>query len=623
MKKKINRRTFMSTSLVVLGGITLDTHISPFESVPLEKQANQGRKLFATTDFIDNIIINNRGSRYGVPVIRDDDYYKHHRCFMTRAQLDGLHKFLASVGVTRHQWIVDTMWNFYDQYPHGFDLLKEATQSAHKHGLEFYAKLKPFEGGHFGILLPHSMPCPPETGAVKDLRGISPSLRRFVALHPEMNLKRKAGTFEFNEQVTSIRLVKSNNLPTKVKAEHLILWTSAANNRFVRYDGPMIFRETIEKRYRFPYWRQSRVLHLDGLKIPQGHRYFLIKCSLADEKGDFSNEKGTILELAGSSGSLIPYTLSTGLVRLEDHYESFYKSKLLQLVIHYLQHPDVQAEINNRQRLEEHYRDFYTFGNYHLGDMITLDKTGFLAAACRKPEYVLGHLHPIYPEVRNHWLSNIRYFLDCGVDGVNIRGSNHTLVPDSWEYGFNAPVLEASKGDTGFAAISRINGSAYTQFLHEARDLVKSRGKSLAIHLETELLMPDDRPFKLSSYPFNFKWQWEKWIREIGDEFEIRGTFQLRPWNMKKAIDLFSAETRLVNKPLYLQGVFHGMAFDGPFASLEADIEMVKNHPELDGYMFYETANITRVNDQGEVEGSPEPARLLRQYSAARPGGTK
>jgi hypothetical protein len=614
MNRSFTRRSFVTTTLSGMGAVAFGNPIGSFTKVEMTNVNNRNSKakqLFATTDFSDNIIINHRGNRYGNPVLRDDDYYDNHRCFMDRAQLDGLHEFLAKLGVTRHQWIVDTMWTLYENYPHGFDLLEEATKSAHAHGLEFYAEIKPFEGGSFGILLPHSMPCPVEVGTIKDLRGIFPIMRRFVAANPSLNLKRREGTFECTEPVSTIRLVKSDNRPTRIKAKHLSIWTSPTNNRFVKYDGPVSFRETIEKRYRFPYWRQSRVLHLEGLKITPGHKYFLIRCSLADEKGDFGNEKGNIIELVGANGKILPHTLSTGPVRLEEHYESFYQSKLLRQTVGYLRHPEVQAEISNRQKMEEHYRDFYSFGEYNLADLTTLDKEGYVGAACGKPEYITGHLHPIYREVREHWLDLIRFCIERGADGINIRASNHTLSPESWEYGFNEPVMKASEGKTDFATISRINGDAYTLFLREAKELIKSKGKSLTVHLETELIMPDDRPRKLNSYPFNFEWQWETWVKEIADEFEIRGIYQLRPWNFSKVVDIFSAATQAANKPLYLQGDFHGMTFDGPFDSTEEEIKIVNSRDELDGYVFYETANITRIDEAGKLEGSQKVINVL------------
>ncbi|HAZ02729.1 MAG TPA: hypothetical protein DCY97_11250, partial [Marinilabiliales bacterium] len=366
------------------------------------------------------------------------------------------------------------------------------------------------------------------------------------------------------------------------------------------------------RRFRFPYWKHCRVFHLENLKIPEGHKYLLVRCSLADEKGDFSNEKGNILELVGASGNILPLTLSTGQVRLEDH-DDFYQSKLLLKVLPYLQAPEVQAEINDRRKMEEHYRDFYSFGECNLVDLMTLDKTGFVAATCGKPEFIAGQLHPIYPEVREYWLNMIRFCLDRGVDGINIRTANHTISPESWDYGFNEPVLKTAQGKTDFVTISKINGDSYTQFLREAKTLVKSRGKSLTVHLETELIIPDDRG-KLSSLPWNFEWQWETWVKEIADELEIRGTYGFRPWNFTKALDVFGTVAKAANKPLFLQGDFHGMSFDGPFDCTEEEIKTVNSRDDLDGYVFYETANITRVNDNGEVEGSQEMKNILMQH---------
>ena len=611
MDSKLNRRLFLTTALTGIGAAAFSGTGGLIMEMPERKKAGaKSKRLYATTDFVDNILINYRGNRYGDPVVRSADYDENFRSFMDQGQLDELHRFLASAGVTRHQWIMDTIWNLYEDYPLRFDLMKEAAKSAHKYGIEFYAEIKPFEGGGFGNILPATMPAP--DGIVfKDLRGIFPVIRPFVAANPHLNLKRKTGTEGYTGPVSTIRLVKSDDGPTGLKAEHLSIFTSSTNNRFIPYTGPVTFRETIEKRYRFPYWRQCRILHLENLDLPAGHSYILIKCNLID--GSFSNEKGNILELVNRQGQLIPHTLSTGPVSLEAH-DDFYRSKVYQRIVRYFQLPEVQAELNDPQRMKEHYRDYYAFGEYNPADWTTLDKEGYVAAVCGKPEYLQGQLNPVYPEVREHWLDMIRFCLDRDADGVNIRHSSHVLSPERWEYGFNEPVLKASGGKTDFVSVSRINGDAYTLFLKEASKLIKSREKALTIHLETELLMPDDRPGKLNSYPFNFDWQWEKWVKEIGDEFEIRGIYQLRPWHMEKAIDVFSTAARAAGKPICLQGDFHGMTFDGPFAGTEAEIDLVKQHENLDGYIFYETANITRLNDNGQLEASPEAAKLLKSF---------
>ena len=600
--------------MVALGGIPLYTHLSPFVNDSGSTVSENAKiKLMATTDYTDNIFVNNSGSRYGEPVARDSEYYRKNKCFMDEEQLDQLHQFLASQGVVRHQWIVDTYWTLYENYPHGFDLLEAAAKSAHKYGIEFYAEIKPFEGGGFGTVLPHTLPFPKNAVAFKDIRGIIPRARRFVAANPSLCLKRRSGTYESEDQIAAIRLVKSDEKPTRIKAQHLAVFTSDTNNHFEPYVGPVTFRETVEKRYRFPYWRQCRVLHLDDLKIPKGHKYILIKSSLADSGADFGNEKGNIVELVNSEGKILPHTLSTGPVQLEQHYDSFYKSKVLQKLLPYLQLPEVLAEINDPVKMKEHYRDFYGFGEYYLTDWLTLDKQGYIALAYGKPEYLSGNLHPIYPEVRRHWLELVQFCLNRGVDGINFRVSNHTRSPEPWEYGFNQPTLDTVGGNMEYAVISKVNGDAYTQFLREARDLIKNKGKSITIHLTADMLMDDNRPNKLSSNPFNFDWQWKAWVKEIADELEFRGVFKLRPWNLEKVLDIFSAETRANNKPFYFQGDFHGMKYEGPFYNVEEELKRVKKHPGLDGYVLYETAYFTRVNDEGKVEGSPGMVNVLSE----------
>jgi hypothetical protein len=612
--KSFSRRTFVTTALTGIGAIAYGNLLQIFSAERIlgsEKVVPKKKRLYATTDFTDNIEIYDRGTRYGKTFSRSDEYYERNQCFLDKTQLNTLHQFLASLGVTRHQWIVDTRWNLYENYPHGFDLLKEAVNSAHKNGLEFYAEIKPWEGGATGILLPHTMPCPEGCGAYKDLRGIFPNMRRFEASNPMLSLKRKPGTYECYEPVSAINLVKSDSRATRMQAGHLSVYTSATNNHFVVYNGPVTFRETVERRFHFPYWKQCRVLHLENLKIPEGHRYILIRCSLADGKGDFSNEKGKILELVGPKGNILPHTLSSGMVQFNEHI-GFYQSKRLGKVIPYLQTPEVQIEINDLRKMEEHYRDYYAFDACNLTDPMTLDKEGEVAAVCGKPEYVVGQLNPIYHEVRDYWLDLIRFCLDRKVDGINIRASSHTLSSESWEYGFNEPVLKAAKGKTDYVTLSKINGSSYTQFLREAQELIKSRGKSFTIHLETELIIPDDRG-KLSSLPYQFEWQWEIWAKEIADELEIRGTYGFRPWNLSKALDVFGTAVKAAGKPLLLQGDFHGMGFDGPFDSVEEEIKIVNDRDDLDGYVFYETANITRINDAGKLEGNDRLVPMLSQ----------
>jgi hypothetical protein len=597
MDWKMSRRSFVTTTFCGAGAVAFGNRFSPFTTISeLNSLSGEGKKLLATTDYHDNIIWS--------------------KFLFERKHIDTLHKYLASIGVTRHQWIVDEYCNDYDERPDGFDLLSEAVKSAHVHGIEFYAELKPFEGGSFGNTYPHSLPFPKGAVALKDIRGIYIAARPFVAANPHFCLKRRPGTFEAKGPVSIIRLVKGDDKPTGIKPEHLTIRTSHQNNGFVKYEGPVSFRESVEWRPTYPKSRECRILHLEGLQLPAGHKYILVRCSLAGPDGDFTNERGNIVELAGSGNNNIPFILSTGQVKYSAHRE-LYENRLQGQIVRYFQDPDVREEFVNREKAEKHYRDFYSFDeSSRITEPYTLDKEGFVAVVCGKPEYMLGNLHPIYPEVRKHWLDMIGFCLDRGVDGINIRHSNHTQSPEDWEYGFNDAAIKAAGGRTDYPAIRRVNGNAYTQFLRQARELVKSRSKTLVIHLYSQMLMPDDRIGRMNYLPPNFEWQWKTWVREIADELEFRGAWTLRPWNLRQVLETFAEVTSAANKPFCFQGNMKELGFNGPFQYqfTRNELEMVQNNKEYNGFVLYETANFTRINKDGTLEGSPLLDKVLKKH---------
>lgn len=594
MSKKpanITRRSFMSRATAGLSAITFSKEMV-FTGHRSLAATPKNKKLLATTDYADNI-------RAGL---------------FSRIHLDAMHKHLRALGVNRHQWIYNTIWNIYDPLPNGIDLLDQAVKSAHAHGLEFYAEIKPFEGGCFSDALPHSLPIPDPLTAIRDMRGIHPIVRPFVVQNPHMCLRRRPGTFAANGAVSTIRLVKGDDRPTRIKAEHLSIWTSNQNNGFLRYEGPISFQEIVAWRPCFPKSKNCRIIQLTELKIPDDHTYILVRCSLADAEGDFTNERGSIIELLNNDNEIIPFIVSSGQVLFSTHRENFVRDPLAR-ILRYQQSPAVRSLFENESEGEKHYRHFFGFNERDkTTDWYTLDKTGYLAVACGKPEYMLGNLHPIYPEVRRHWLDMIQYCLDRGVDGINIRHSNHTRSPEAWEYGFNEPVLEAAEGRTDYPTIRRINGDAYTGFLREARELVKTHGKSLTIHLYSQMLMPDDRSGYLSYIPPNFEWQWETWVRDIADDLEFRGAWTLRPWNLRQVIETFAAITRAAHKPFYFQGNMKEIKYDWPLGITSAELDMVHKNPDLSGFVLYETAHFLAMDAEGQIKENPELTMLLKKH---------
>lgn len=559
-----------------------------------QSAGGQKKKLLATTDYYDNIIGQSE--------------------FFSRKHLDDLHAYLCTLGVTRHQWMYNTGFNFYDQDAGRMDLLAEAAASAHRHGLEFYAVLKPFEGGGTGVTFPHSLPLPEGAVAVKDIRGLFTNATPFLAKHPHLCLQRRPDPGRCQGPVAAIRLVKGDDQPTRIQKEHLSIWTSSCNNGFRRYQGPISFRESVEWRPCFPKSKFCRVLHLEGLALPADQTYILVRCAVADSAGDFTNERGSIIELENRQGQSVPFMMSSGPVAYEAHRKSIEQLRWLE-IMRYLQLPSVRALFQEPEQAKKHYQDFYGFDERHKWTALhTLDQSGYIAVACGKQEYMTGNLHPIYPEVRRHWLEMARYCLDRGVDGINIRTSNHVRSPEAWEYGFNEPVLQAAGGRSDYPTIRRINGDAYTLFLREARDLVKSRGKSLTVHLYSQMLLPDDRPEQLYYIPPNFDWQWQTWVREIADDLEFRGAWTLRPWNLRQVIETFSAVTKAAGKPFYFQGNMKELGLHGPYHFTRQELETIVAMPEVDGFVLYETANFTRMNKTGGLDTSTDLANLMQNY---------
>ena len=595
MPKNISRRAFMSTTFSGIGAVAFSNEIEPFNSLSNLSfpSKNNKKKLIATTDYACNI----------------------GQCIFEKRHLDDMHKYMTSIGVTRHHWIYEPTWDHYDIYPDGFDLLAEAVKSAHANGIEFYAEIKPFEGGGDGNTFPHTLPFPEGICALKDIRGIYTGARPFTTKHPHFSLKRRPGTYRVNGTVTVIRLVKKDNKPTRIKPEHLSIWTSSTNNRFEKYNGPVSFRESVEWRPTYPKSQECRILHLEGLQIPDGHNYILIRCTLADRNGDFTNERGSIIEMQNKNGDTIPSIISTGKVDFEAHKRSA-TSPLNEKITRYFRLPEVREIFHNPEKGKWHYQNFYSFDeNIRITVPYTLDKEGYIALACGKPEYMLGNLHPIYPEVRGHWLDMISHCLDKGMDGINIRTANHTRSPEDWEYGFNDLVIEAAGGKTDYPTIRKINGNAYTQFLREARDLIKNRGKSISIQLYSQMLMPDDRIGRSNYIPPNFEWQWETWVREIADELEFRGAWTLRPENLRQVVETFLEAARAANKPIYFQGNMKEISFNGPYHFTRTEMDWIDKQPDFNGFVLYETNKFTQLNKNGQIEGSKELEKLLRNYS--------
>ena len=140
---------------------------------------------------------------------------------------------------------------------------------------------------------------------------------------------------------------------------------------------------------------------------------------------------------------------------------------------------------------------------------------------------VPGAPEPAEPAAVEYWLEMINKTLDCGVDGVDIRISNHNSIIDWSEYGFNQPVVDAYIKRYGVnprlepfdrEKLRRLRGEFYTAFLERAADMVKKSRKKFCLHIPD---MAFDLPEQSTMMEIN--WDWRDWLKKgIADEVTFK-----------------------------------------------------------------------------------------------------
>jgi hypothetical protein len=376
----------------------------------------------------------------------------------------------------------------------------------------------------------------------------------------------------------------------------------------------MEWQESVEWRPCFP-WRDSpcRIVTLAGLALPEDATFFLIRISKSAAPGGFTNAIEKIVELVDECGHVIPSMPSVRRADPKSMFSRACRIARLELSRYARRDPEARRLMCDEAWFLEQCRDMHRFDAGWEDACLGRDTD--IAIARGKPLYNAGSLHPIYPEVRAHWLDHIRFCIDRGVDGVNIRTANHNRPYEPWAYGFNQPVLDRMTHRGNIAEARRINGDAYTQFLREAADLLHGAGKQLGVHVHGLMLRHDDRAANNVAFPRTFEWHWETWVQDIADYVEYRGAFFLREENQREVADRIGLLARDSGKPFVYQSMRGPMVhFDGPHHALAYEMDWVRKHPDVAAYNLYETANFSRLLPDGRFEGSPDMAELTRRH---------
>ena len=499
-------------------------------------------------------------------------------------------------------------------------LTRAVVDAGHAQGLKVYALFKPFEMGLWAAV-PHFVPLPDDVRGLSSPSGLHPLAEAFVLDHPEMRMKRRSLEND-GRNAAMIKLVKANAEPTRLDADGIEIWTSPVNGAFTRYEGRYAFSDTVEQRD----GTDCRVLALASLELPQNARYILVQSVARSDRAEFINDHDRIMEVYDTHGRRMVANHDEGAMRMNapTGLDSLRRAlKLLGLWKH--GDPDRYLSIVPEDYGAGPAQTGYAFcgDGRRLQGQRALDgsgacspQDGVAVRALVEKGYLCGALHPCHPEVRQHWLSRIRDCIDAGVDGLDIRISNHSSwAPDGEEYGFNEPAVSEFRARYGVDVLTEdfdtsqwkdLQHEHWMMFLREARGLVKSHGLPLQLHVTSQFGKPDS---SLNNVPCNFNWDWQRWITEddLCDAIHLKWP-QIDMDFAAQVASFAKSHGKQVTFSLRLQYPMNGEQND----VLRDRMRWAEDNDNIDAIVFYEKDCFTTLDKaRDEVAILPAMEELL------------
>ena len=445
--------------------------------------------------------------------------------------LDELIGTLKGMGVRRIYWLYygdvdpESLWagSLYEnaQIPYGTQTLsvigeplKAAVPVAHRHGLEIYGVLKPYNTGMSGT----NGPCSGRRlSGIERIGGAVPQVIPFLERYPHTRLRRRPDTrTSHGAAVRRIRLLKRDASPTRVRPENLQLWTSDDNGPYTRIDAALSVTERVEPAPRevrnyhgelvVALGTPVRTLTIDGLDIDE--RFVAVTTDFTDESGDFINTACGMVEAYGDDVDtpLSVVVASRGAVwngprDLKGDGPDFDSG---------MGHFEIPLDVNVASEGEGVFWNRLAVG-------------GLVGFAQGKNDYLPGKVSEVYPEVHRLWDGWVDRILETGVDGIDIRVSSHgSLVDEPWDYGFDEPVVEAYRMKYGtdpwdseydLVRFSRLRGQHFTSFMRRSSNRARSMGRKMQAHIHTEAFRPDIVHGQIMGFPPNTHFAWQDWMR--------------------------------------------------------------------------------------------------------------
>lgn len=554
----------------------------------------------ATVDFPDDII-------YGT---------------YTHELLDQMMVNLRSMGVRR------IFWNWYTGLRTGMadygratldqigEPVKAAVPHAHRHGIEVYAGLKPYNFGNSGTQ-PDGAP-EMKASEVPRIGGTLAMANEFLGPLLDKRLRRRPAPSPPDEDsavVSRIELRKSDALPTRIRKENLQIWTSPDNYRYQQLDFDFTLSEAVRPSPREvrDYYGDIvtelgapvRTVTLDGFQLDD--KYILITTDFEDHTGDFNNTALGMIDAYGADDSSLPIVVATSAAVFKRPRD--FRTYGLEFDTGF---GPIRITLDSNNRLSA---GDGLFSSEPLG--------GVIAFARGKNEYLPCTPCESEPDVQKVWSEWIDQMLGYGVDGIDFRLSAHgSLTDEPHEYGYNEPVVEEFQRRHGAAPsdnvkdrrrIAEIRGESYTEFLRRSSARIRGEGKKTHVHLHAEAFRPNPCHGQLMGFPDNIRFDWKTWLREgLVDSTTLRASWwegledppgkgavnrsQLANVLADPVVREMLSVANETDVPVTLNRYIHRAVGIEEYVSY---IEAIYRDERFSGFDLYETANIFRPTPDG------------------------